>query len=347
MEGRVYDSVILDVGAFSKLGELETVGETLYTSCAYLSDARRQAVDPAALQRIQTYIPSSESIDVVKQFAKETGDSEELTELDFILMAIMYDIEKRRVGVNHINRTPLLDRSRYFENTGELREVGVNVCAEPCIYYSFPGGCTRGNACFYRHPGDIDHRPIPPYKERTLRATAPAFVYSGGVVSYPQHDDHSSDEKYIRKDSSNTTRRDRETTHHNEEVNVNTALPPLQKHQGSSHVYGGSGSLVVKGEEEDCADDWVDASSLSSFSKNVPVESNRPVKDHVVCCTGNPAVQRVLLQMGFQLLSMELQPITKLRVGATRLFEREECAEIGHARFVRVVGTGACDACRL
>ena len=35
------------------------------------------------------------------------------------------------------------------------------------------------------------------------------------------------------------------------------------------------------------------------------------------------------------------------QVGATRLFEREECAEIGHARFVRVVGTGVCDACRL
>ena len=27
MEGRVYDSVIMDVGAFSKLMELETVGE--------------------------------------------------------------------------------------------------------------------------------------------------------------------------------------------------------------------------------------------------------------------------------------------------------------------------------
>lgn len=76
-----------------------------------------------------------------------------------------------------------------------------------------------------------------------------------------------------------------------DEVNVNTALPPLQKHQGSSHVYGGSGSLVVRGEEDDCEDDWVDAASLSSFSQNVPVESSRPVKDHVVCCTGNLAMQ--------------------------------------------------------
>ena len=250
----------------------------------------------------------------MKQFAKETGDSEELTELDFILMAIMYDIEKRRVGVNHINRTPLLDVLKHIvfspseaatlrtqancersESTfapspvstipfreAALEEMPVSTGTYPCgLKWTLP----------LWNPGDIDHRPIPPYKERTLRATAPAFVYSGGVVSYPQNDDHSSDEKYIRKDSSNTTRRERETIHHNEEVNVNTALPPLQKHQGSSHVYGGSGSLVVKGEEEDCADDWVDASSLSSFSKNVPVESNRPVKDHVVCCTGNPAVQ--------------------------------------------------------
>ena len=47
----------------------------------------------------------------MKQFAKETGDSEKLTELYFILMAIVYDIEKERVGVSHINRTPLLDVS--------------------------------------------------------------------------------------------------------------------------------------------------------------------------------------------------------------------------------------------
>ena len=45
----------------------------------------------------------------MKQFARETEESEKLTELDFILMAIVYDIEKERVGVSHINRTPLLD----------------------------------------------------------------------------------------------------------------------------------------------------------------------------------------------------------------------------------------------
>ena len=82
---------------------------------------------------------------------------------------------------------------------------------------------------------------------------------------------------------------------YDEEVDVNTALPPLQKHQGSSHVYGGSGSLVVQGEDckdcKDCKDEWVDATSLSSFSQNVPVDTSRPVKDHVVCCTGNLAVQ--------------------------------------------------------
>lgn len=76
-------------------------------------------------------------------------------------MAIMYDVEEERIGVDHINRTPLLDvvassfvnpkRSLYFEHTDELREVGVNVCPEPCVYFSLPGGCSRGNGCYYRH----------------------------------------------------------------------------------------------------------------------------------------------------------------------------------------------------
>ena len=136
-------------------------------------------------------------------------------------------------------------------------------------------------------------------------------MYSGGVTEYPGEKGYSgegrhprnveerhpgSEEKHARSKNTTHARSDKDTSGETigEEVNVNRALPPLTKHQGSSHVYGGSGSLVVREEDnskDDCKDDWVDAASLSSFSQNVPVESNRPVKDHVVCCTGNLAVQ--------------------------------------------------------
>lgn len=52
--------------------------------------------------------------DVVKSFAKATGDFDLLTELDFILMGIVYDIEREKNGVDHINQTPLLDVPLFF-----------------------------------------------------------------------------------------------------------------------------------------------------------------------------------------------------------------------------------------
>ncbi|KAK8794037.1 hypothetical protein WA171_003164, partial [Blastocystis sp. BT1] len=272
------DVVILDTGAFQKLDTLIELADKLYTSHAYLSDASRSIQSSTVrqqLQCIQPRIPSNESLLIIKEFTKKTGDYNKLTELDFILMAIMYDVEKERIGVDHINQTPLLDRSRYFEHTNELREVGVNVCSEPCVYFSLPGGCSRGNGCYYRHPGDIDRRP---------------------------------DVRYRSTRESDLTNR----LSDNDEIDV---FPPLQEPQGTSHVNGGSGSLLVDGPCEEVSEEgWVDSELLSSFDVNVPVDTTIPIKDHVMCCTDNQTIQSVLLQMGFQLLSLDLKPITKLRV---------------------------------
>lgn len=57
-----------------------------------------------------------------------------------------------------------------------------------------------------------------------------------------------------------------------------------------SHVHGGSGSLVVEEGEESSAM-WIGEEELSSFETNVPDEAVKPIKNHVVCCTGNPVIQ--------------------------------------------------------
>lgn len=46
---------------------------------------------------------------IVRSFSRETGESERVTELDIRYMALAYDIEKNEIGVEHINRIPLLD----------------------------------------------------------------------------------------------------------------------------------------------------------------------------------------------------------------------------------------------
>ena len=71
------------------------------------------------LQRIHAISPTAESIfaglagdrkwRLVKNFSMEAGYSEQLTELDILFMAAVYETEKKTIGIDHINRIPLLD----------------------------------------------------------------------------------------------------------------------------------------------------------------------------------------------------------------------------------------------
>lgn len=55
---------------------------------------------------------------------------------------------------------------------------------------------------------------------------------------------------------------------------------------------GGSGSLLVGGPYEEVSEEgWVDSELLSSFDVNVPSDTTKTVKDHVVCCTDNQTIQ--------------------------------------------------------
>lgn len=44
----------------------------------------------------------------MRAFSTEAGYSEQLTLLDILFMAAAYEMEKARVGIEHINHIPLL-----------------------------------------------------------------------------------------------------------------------------------------------------------------------------------------------------------------------------------------------
>ena len=70
------------------------------------------------------------------------------------------------------------------------------------------------------------------------------------------------------------------------------AFPPMQSSPRSSHVQGGSGSLIVTSDSaEDAMMEWVGAESLASFDVNVPLATGRPNKHSIICCTDTPAIQ--------------------------------------------------------
>ena len=89
----------------------------------YIKDSKRKwgdTIDQQFYSQLSSRMPSEESIytslfilhliyRLVKTFAQETGEAENLTELDIMLMALVYDIEKENNDVDHINKIPLLD----------------------------------------------------------------------------------------------------------------------------------------------------------------------------------------------------------------------------------------------
>lgn len=69
---------------------------------------RRLVVLPYDLE-VKTVFP--ESIQVVTEFAKKTGDYPSLSATDIKVMALTYQLEKEKVGVDHLRKEPVLQKA--------------------------------------------------------------------------------------------------------------------------------------------------------------------------------------------------------------------------------------------
>lgn len=120
-----------------------------------------------------------------------------------------------------------------------------------------------------------------------------------------------------------------------------------------SHVHVNSYSLVdsqaTEGTDEN-EGEWIDSSSLSSFYDN-SFSSKKEEEDtidrshYAACCTGDYAMQNVLLQMNLQLVSYDNKHITNLRIFTRRCRDcfaicKDEtklfCPECGHPSLAKV-----------
>ena len=144
-----------------------------------------------------------------------------------------------------------------------------------------------------------------------------------------------------------------------EEVNeeAGEAEVPLSQHEHTqttgSHIHVNSYSLVdsqpseVSNENEG---EWIDSTSLSSFYDN-SFSSKKEEDDsldhsqYAACCTGDYAMQNVLLQMNLQLVSYDNKHITNLRIFTRRCRDcfaicKDEtklfCSECGHPSLAKV-----------
>ncbi|XP_046550595.1 RNA-binding protein NOB1-like [Haliotis rubra] len=101
--------VVADTGAFIRNAPLRDIGEQIYS----LPEVIGEIKDKATKQRLQFLPykleyrePSAESVSLVTEFSKKTGDYPSLSAVDIRVLALAYQLEKEHVGTRHIKTSP-------------------------------------------------------------------------------------------------------------------------------------------------------------------------------------------------------------------------------------------------
>lgn len=106
--------LVVDTTAFIKAGNLQDIAENIYTVqevCDEITNDRQRrklVVLPYDL-KVKDVFP--ENIKFVTEFAKKTGDYTSLSATDIKVMALTYQLEKEKVGSEHLKNEPSMQKT--------------------------------------------------------------------------------------------------------------------------------------------------------------------------------------------------------------------------------------------
>lgn len=109
----VYRCLVVDSGPIIKLTGMSTLwkkAKTFYTVPAVVNEIRDAKARDHLAQlpfELHTREPSTEGIQAITEFARQTGDYQSLSSVDIQVLGLMYDLEKEGCGdMNHVRKTP-------------------------------------------------------------------------------------------------------------------------------------------------------------------------------------------------------------------------------------------------
>ncbi|KAG6798161.1 RNA-binding protein NOB1 [Apis mellifera caucasica] len=113
-ESQKIQYLIVDTSAFIRNASLQNIGVNIITEQDVVNEVinkrqlRRLVVLPYDLKIKNAY---SENIKFVTEFAKKTGDYISLSATDIKIIALTYQLEKEKVGINHLRTEPIIPQT--------------------------------------------------------------------------------------------------------------------------------------------------------------------------------------------------------------------------------------------
>lgn len=293
------------------------------------SQLKRLAVLPYNLQVRQ---PDQESMRIISEFAKKTGDFATLSLTDLTVLALTYQFEKEKVGISHLRNEPLVAQTVFSANKPtEMKDQ-----------FAIAG--------FYN--------PNKPKKDPSEEDKELSDEFEEIEDQEPEKKGDSQDESGNESDESETKDDEPNQNSINDEelikkfstLGFNTIpneqadeiLQPVRTEESSEES---SEENESASEGDDDEGGWITPGNISNVKKNFGAEVLEEKEAEVACITTDFAMQNVLKQMGLNVTSLDGRIIKHMRTfilrcytcyktttDATKIF----CPKCGHKTLKRV-----------
>ncbi|GBP79901.1 RNA-binding protein NOB1 [Eumeta japonica] len=335
MSAKRINHLVVDTTAFIKNANLRDVAENIYTVQEVVNEItndrqrRKLVVLPYDIIVKDVF---TENITVITEFAKKTGDYVSLSATDIKIMALTYQLEKEKVGIQHLKTEPTLRKTVQVSGLGKSfeinprsvqveKEINSTVCnieneetgtntlevSEMKIEENISGENCMDNSCIK-------------FETKANNNLENQNIEKGDV----ENDDTSDLEDKIKNMDLKDSEIDNFITRVNEE------------------------SEESESEEESGSDEgeWITLCNISEKKKEIELGDFYEDKSvEVACITSDFAMQNVLKQMGLNVTSVDGRIIRQLRTfifrcttcfKTTSVMTKLFCPKCGHATLKKV-----------
>ncbi|KAG9474993.1 hypothetical protein GDO78_003451 [Eleutherodactylus coqui] len=274
--------VVADSGAFLRNAALQEIGAHIYTVRDVVTEIRdkptrrRLAVLPYELQFRE---PKPESIQLVTDFSKKTGDYVSLSAIDIKVLALTYQLEAEHVGTEHIRKEPPQKVS--VRSTAQHPEAPVNVAG-----FHFPS----------KSAGK---------KDETLKTPATEETKDGA-------ENREYNSFFFWRSPLPNIEDDLLELMNAQSVSLTTSPNEAPPSDEPDSIEEGEDDHIDEDDEDDDEGGWITPSNIRQVQQDLGCRE-APVNVVVGCLTTDFAMQNVLIQMGLHVLSVDGMLIRQTR----------------------------------
>lgn len=284
---------------------------------------KRLAVLPYNLQVKQ---PDPESLRIVSDFAKKTGDFATLSLTDLTVLALTYQMEKEKVGVGHLRSEPLVAQTVYSaQKPAEMKD-------QFAIAGFYNPKSKNNSSADEQHESSDEFEEIEDETENREDSQDESGNESDESNEEDSTKDAIKDEELIKKFG---------TLGFNTIANqqADEILQPVKEEEQDEEVSDEAE------EESDDDEGWITPGNISNVKKNFGAEVLEEQEVEVACITTDFAMQNVLKQMGLNVTSLDGRIIKHMRTFILRCYTcfkttadvmKIFCPKCGHKTLKRV-----------